>query len=121
MQAAASLAAVRLARTDDWRREALADAIARFRALAAEYGIALLPSITPIQPLPCGSEGRALAMSVALERDGYWVGAIRPPTVPEGGSRLRITLSALHTQQDIDALAQALARARDAVDAGEAA
>ncbi len=121
MQAAASLAAVRLARKDDWRREALAAAIARFRALAAEYGLPLLPSTTPIQPLPCGSEQRALAMAAALEREGHWVGAIRPPTVPEGGSRLRITLSALHTQRDIDALARALARARDAADAGDAA
>ena len=77
-----------------------------------------MPSHTPIQPLLCGDEAHALAFADALEAQGFWVSAIRPPTVPEGKSRLRITLSALHTPQDIDALLDALAWARDAVGQG---
>lgn len=113
-QAAASLAAVRVARRDAWRREALAASIARFRHGAQREGLSVLPSNTPIQPMVCGSESRTLAMAGALETRGFWVGAIRPPTVAAGSARLRITLSALHTSEDIDALVQALARARDA-------
>ena len=56
---------------------------------------------------------RALAMSKSLEGAGYWVSAIRPPTVPEGAARLRVTLTALHAPHDVDALVDALARARD--------
>ncbi len=120
-QAAAALAAAKLARREAWRREKLHAGIARFREAAARRGFELLPSDTPIQPLPCGSEAAALAMAAALEQAGFWVVAIRPPTVPEGGSRLRIALSALHTPQDIDALVEALARARDAIHGGAAA
>lgn len=112
--AAASLAAVRIARAADDRRDALRANIARFRAGASRHGLAPLPSDTPIQPLPCGSESRALALASALEHQGFLVGAIRPPTVPEGGARLRITLSARHDAATIDALLDALAQARDA-------
>ena len=114
-QAAASLAAVKLARRDDWRRRKLEAGIARLRAGALRGGFELLPSETPIQPLLCGDDGRALAMAAALEEQGYWVSAIRPPTVPEGQARLRITLSALHCDADIDGLLEALCWARDAV------
>lgn len=114
-QAAASLAAIRIARRDAMRRERLHANIARFRAAATQRGIALLPSDTPIQPVPCGTEADTLAMAHALEDAGIWVGAIRPPTVPEGGSRLRITLSARHGGADIDALVDALARAGEGV------
>ncbi len=113
--AAASLAAVRIARHASSRRERLQDNIARFRDGAARLGFAPMPSRTPIQPLPCGSETAALALSEALESRGFLVIAIRPPTVPEGGSRLRITLSARHDHAAIDALLDALARARDAL------
>ena len=120
-QAAASLQAVQLARADDWRRQRLAEAIARFRSGATRAGLALLPSDTPIQPLPCGDDATAMAMAAALEEAGIWVTAIRPPTVPEGRARLRITLSALHSDADIDALLEALCRARDVVAAREPA
>lgn len=120
-QAAASLAAVKLARREHWRREKLVALIAHFRRAAAGLGLELLPSDTPIQPLLCGSNARALAMSRALEEHGFWVAAIRPPTVPEGRARLRITLSAAHDEAQIDALVDALARARDATAAHEAA
>lgn len=112
--AAASLAAVRLARRDHWRREKLAALVQRFREGAQRRGLPLQPSDTPIQPLPCGDEARALAMAASLERKGCWVAAIRPPTVPEGGARLRITLSAAHAEADIDRLLDALAASRDA-------
>ena len=117
-QAAASLAAVKLARREHWRREKLNAAIARFREGAHKRGFELMPSNTAIQPLPCGDEAHALAYAKALEAQGYWISAIRPPTVPEGKSRLRITLTALHTPADIDGLLDALAWSRDAIDQG---
>jgi 8-amino-7-oxononanoate synthase len=120
-QAAASLAAVKLARREHWRREKLIALIAHFRRAASRLGLELLPSDTPIQPLLCGGNARALAMSRALEEAGFWVAAIRPPTVPEGRARLRITLSAAHDETQVDALVDALARARDAAAAHEAA
>ncbi len=114
-QAAASLAAVRLARRDDWRRDKLQTLVARFREGALREGFELLPSDTPIQPLMCGGDARALAMARALEAQGMWVSAIRPPTVPEGQARLRITFSALHAEPDVDALVGALVWSRDAI------
>jgi 8-amino-7-oxononanoate synthase len=117
-QAAASLAAVKLARSEHWRRERLHELAVRLRERTKGHGFKLLPSDTPIQPLVCGDERVAMAMAHALEMQGFWVAAIRPPTVPEGSARLRITLSALHTPADVDALVEALAWARDAVERG---
>ena len=117
-QAAATLAAVKLARRDHWRREKLQNLIGHFRQNAQFRGLQLLPSTTPIQPLMCGEEKRALALTTALEAQGFWVPAIRPPTVPDGKARLRITLSSLHTQAEVDALVDALSWARDAVEMG---
>ena len=113
--AAASLAAVRQARRDQWRREKLLTLVSRFRTGAQRQGLSLLASDSPIQPLLCGDDATAVAMSAALESAGYLVTAIRPPTVPEGKARLRVTLSALHTATEVDALVQALARSRDTV------
>ncbi|MGE4459632.1 8-amino-7-oxononanoate synthase [Stenotrophomonas sp. Y-13] len=112
-QAAASLAAVKLARRDHWRREKLVELIAAFRDGARRNGLELMPSETPIQPLLCGDEATVMALGAALEQSGFMVGAIRPPTVPEGKARLRITLSALHTLEQVKALVEATARARD--------
>lgn len=114
-QAAAALAAIRHARRDQWRREKLQGLIARFRTGAQRQGLQMLPSDSPIQPILCGDDASALAMSSALESAGYLVTAIRPPTVPEGKARLRVTLSALHTASEVDALVEALARSRDAI------
>jgi len=113
VQAAASLAAVKLARRDHWRREKLTELIAVFRDGARHHGLELMPSETPIQPLLCGDEATVMALGTALEQSGFLVGAIRPPTVPEGKARLRITLSALHTAEQVKALVEATARARD--------
>jgi 8-amino-7-oxononanoate synthase len=112
-QAAATLVAIELARRESWRREKLVELGTRFRMRAAAHGLELLPSNTPIQPLLCGGDARAVAMARALEGAGYWVAPIRPPTVPEGRARLRVTLSALHAAADIDGLVDALAQARD--------
>lgn len=114
-QAAATLAAVKLARRDDWRREKLAELVGVFRAGARQHGLDLMASDTPIQPLLCGAEATVMAMSAALETSGFLVTAIRPPTVPEGKARLRVTLSALHTPAQVRALIDAIAHARDSV------
>jgi 8-amino-7-oxononanoate synthase len=114
--AAAALAAVRLARRDHWRREKLQTLIAHFRQVAMFRGLSLLPSSTPIQPLVCGDDKKALAWASALEAQGFLVPAIRPPTVPDGRARLRITLTSLHSQTEVDALVDALCWARDAAD-----
>ena len=115
-QAAATHAAVEIARgpEGDALRLRLQANIARFRDGARARGLALMPSDTPIQPLCVGADADALAMAAALEARGYWVAAIRPPTVPEGSARLRITLNALHGDADIDGLLAALDAVRGA-------
>ena len=111
--AAATRASLRLVRgaEGDALRARLTANIARFRAGAAQLGLPLSASETAIQPLVLGAAARALAVSRALWQRGYWVAAIRPPTVPAGTSRLRITLSAAHGEAEIDSLLAALAEA----------
>jgi 8-amino-7-oxononanoate synthase len=109
--AAATRAALALAQREDWRRERLYTLTARFRATAGAAGVPLAASTTPIQPIVVGSAAAALAAQRSLEAAGLWVAAIRPPTVPAGSARLRITLSALHTESQVDRLVAALARA----------
>ncbi|MFZ1576491.1 MAG: 8-amino-7-oxononanoate synthase [Chromatiaceae bacterium] len=107
--AAATRASLALTRREEWRRERLRELIQIFRQGAAQLGLPLMPSTTPIQPILAGSAERALAWSQALEARGILVIAIRPPTVPEGSARLRVTLCALHSDQDLEALLAALA------------
>jgi hypothetical protein len=107
--AAATRAAIQVIGDEDWRRRQVLDHVTRFRGEAARMGIRLLPSPTPIQPILLGSESAALAASDALLAAGLWVPAIRPPTVPAGSSRLRITFSAAHARDDVDRLLEALA------------
>ncbi|MCC6297059.1 MAG: aminotransferase class I/II-fold pyridoxal phosphate-dependent enzyme, partial [Pseudomonadales bacterium] len=95
----------------------LRNLIARFRAGVEALGIPLLPSTTPIQPVPIGDPARTLAIATRLREAGFLVGGIRPPTVPPGTARLRIALSAAHTETQIDALLSALAAAWRAVPA----
>ncbi|MDQ8038036.1 MAG: aminotransferase class I/II-fold pyridoxal phosphate-dependent enzyme, partial [Pedobacter sp.] len=106
--AAASRASLRVIGEEAWRREKLNELIAHFRSGAKAAGFALMESATPIQPLLLGDNERALAWSRALEEKGLLVGAIRPPTVPAGSARLRITLSAAHEKADVDVLLAAL-------------
>ena len=108
--AAAARAALRIVRAEPQRRAALHTNIRRFRSGAAQLGLALSASETPIQPLVLGAAERALSLSRSLYDSGYWVAAIRPPTVPAGTSRLRITLSAAHSAGQIDGLLEALAQ-----------
>ena len=109
--AAAARESLRIVQAEPERRARLLAAVARFRAGAAQLGIALGDSTTSIQPLVLGEERRVLAVSAALFERGYWVAAIRPPTVPKGTARLRITLSAGHTAAQVDGLVEALAKA----------
>ena len=103
--AAATRAALALIGQESGRRERLASLVTRFRAAAHAAGVPLGSSTTPIQPVLLGSPAAALAAQRHLAAAGYWVVAIRPPTVPAGSARLRITLSATHTEAQIDALA----------------
>jgi len=106
--AAAALAALHLARADEGPRAQLQANIARFCAGAAQLDLPLLPSLTPIQPLLIGDNQAALGAARYLNDRGLLVPAIRPPTVPAGKARLRISLSALHGESDIDQLLGAL-------------
>lgn len=110
--AAATRCAVTLARTESWRRQKLNALIQRFRHGAEQLGLPLMPSRTAIQPLLLGDAQRALEASRALEANGLLVVAIRPPTVPLGHARLRITLSAAHEDAHVDRLLEALASLR---------
>ena len=106
--AAATREALRLVDEESWRRERVLSHVKRFRAAARASGIPLVESSTPIQPIVLGSASRALAASDALWQRGIWVAAIRPPTVPEGSARLRVTFSAAHRDGDVDRLVETL-------------
>ncbi|HVN46183.1 MAG TPA: 8-amino-7-oxononanoate synthase [Steroidobacteraceae bacterium] len=108
--AAATRAALSLARLESWRRERLMAHVARFRRAAQAAGVPLADSSTPIQPVLLGSAGAALTAQRELAAAGYWVVAIRPPTVPQGSARLRVTLSAAHTEAEIEGLVEQLGR-----------
>ncbi|OIQ84325.1 8-amino-7-oxononanoate synthase [mine drainage metagenome] len=103
-------AALPLIAADDWRRERLRELIGRWRAGAGELptGWRLADSDTPIQPLLIGDNAAALRAMAALWEQGLWVPAIRPPTVPAGTARLRLSLSAAHSADDVDRLLRAL-------------
>jgi 8-amino-7-oxononanoate synthase len=99
---------LRLIREGDERRSHLASLIAAFRGRSQGLPWRALPSQTPIQPLLIGEAGTAAAIAEALAERGLLVPAIRPPTVPAGTARLRISLSAAHTAADVDRLVDAL-------------
>ena len=107
--AAAARESLRILQAEQWRREHLAALVQRFREGAMRIGLTLAPSRTPIQPLLLGESARALDWSARLRRLGILVPAIRPPTVPVGSARLRITLSAAHEAGDVERLLAALA------------
>lgn len=113
--AAATLTSLRIVEAEEWRRERLRDLVRRFRAGVAHLGLAAPPSEMPIQPIIVGDPGRTVAISAALEAAGLLVTAIRPPTVPVGTSRLRITFTAAHGPEDVDRLLNALSDALRAV------
>ena len=106
--AAAASAAIDIARFESWRREKLQTLIAHFRHGAETRSIALPLSTTPIQPVLIGSSADAIEISRRLEANAFFVPAIRPPTVPNGEARLRVTLSAAHSESDVENLLDAL-------------
>lgn len=109
-QAMALSAALQVIRSDEGeqRRATLAALIARFRHGAAQLPMTLADSESAIQPLIVGDNARALHLAERLRQQGCWVTAIRPPTVPPGTARLRLTLTAAHQAEDIDSLLEAL-------------
>jgi 8-amino-7-oxononanoate synthase len=109
--AAASRRALALAAEEGWRRTHLEALIARFRAAALAAGVPLARSLTPIQPVLLGDAGTALAVQEELRAAGFLAVAIRPPTVPPGTARLRVTLTAAHSAEQVEELAAHLARA----------
>jgi 8-amino-7-oxononanoate synthase len=106
--AVATSASLELVKNDQWRRDKLNQRILQFRAGAEQIGLRLMHSNTPIQPVLMASDAQLLKTNKQLLDSGFMVGAIRPPTVPEGTGRLRITLSATHSEQQVDALLDAL-------------
>lgn len=109
-QAVALGAALQVIRSDDGnaRREKLAALIAHFRHGVAHQAVTMTDSSSAIQPLIVGENSRALLLAERLRQRGCWVTAIRPPTVPPGTARLRLTLTAEHRSDDIDRLLEAL-------------
>lgn len=106
--AAASVKSLELIQSEAWRRDHLKQLIAQFKQQAAQIGLPLMPSDTAIQPIKVGGSDRALKYSQALLAQGILVTAIRPPTVPAGEARLRVTLSAAHTYAQVEQLLSAL-------------
>jgi len=107
--ACATLKSLELLRSEHWRREHLRQLIGQFRRGAEQLGLTLMDSFTPIQPILIGSAARALRLSQLLRERGLMVTAIRPPTVPAGSARLRVTLSAAHSEAHVESLLNALA------------
>ncbi|MEF9899055.1 MAG: 8-amino-7-oxononanoate synthase [Pseudomonas sp.] len=107
--ACATLRSLQLLRSEHWRREHLAALIQQFRSGAEQIGLQLMDSFTPIQPILIGDSTRALRLSQMLRERGLLVTAIRPPTVPAGSARLRVTLSAAHSEAQVQLLLDALA------------
>ncbi|HHJ18910.1 MAG TPA: aminotransferase class I/II-fold pyridoxal phosphate-dependent enzyme, partial [Gammaproteobacteria bacterium] len=106
--AAATLASLKIISQEPERRQRLLDNITYFRTQAMQRNLPLMDSETAIQGLLSGSNEEALTASETLWKQGFLVTAIRPPTVPKGTARLRITLSADHSHQQIDQLLAAI-------------
>ena len=107
--ACATLESLKLLKTEHWRREHLQQLITQFRQGAQALGLNLIDSSTPIQPILIGDSGQAMAVAARLREQGILVGAIRPPTVPAGSARLRVTLTAAHSAEQVQQLLDALA------------
>ena len=105
-----ALAACHLLQSEPERLEQLQQNIRHFKQLCHENQLPLLPSDTAIQPLIIGDSHTTMQISDALRAQGFWLGAIRPPTVPLGSARLRLTLTARHSQADIERCVMALAQ-----------
>ena len=118
--ACATLKSLELLRREAWRREHLAALIRQFREGAQQIGLALMDSPTPIQPFVIGDSAQALRLSGMLRERGLLVTAIRPPTVPAGSARLRVTLSAAHSEAQVQLLLNALAECYPQLESADA-
>lgn len=108
IMAAAARAALKNIQQADAERQALQDLIQQFQKGVSQLGLNRIDSPTAIQPILVGDAETAIKWSEALKQTGFWVGAIRPPTVPKNTARLRITLSAAHTPEQVEQLLLAL-------------
>jgi 8-amino-7-oxononanoate synthase len=106
--AAATLASLKIVRQESWRRDKLVQLVTRFRRGAEQIGLQLGASNTPIQPVLINNDAKVMQVGQSLRDAGFLVGAIRPPTVPVGTGRLRITFSADHSEEQVDQLVAAL-------------
>ena len=106
--AAATRTSLKIVEGEHWRREKLQRLISQFRKGANESGFVLIDSITPIQPVIIGSSEKALGLSEKLLEKNILISAIRPPTVPEGTARLRVTFSAIHSEEQVNKLLDVL-------------
>ncbi|MEZ1435452.1 8-amino-7-oxononanoate synthase [Pseudomonas shirazica] len=118
--ACATLKSLELLRRETWRREHLAALIRQFREGAQQIGLELMDSPTPIQPIVIGDSAKALRLSRMLRERGLLVTAIRPPTVPAGSARLRVTLSAAHSEAQVQLLLNALAKCYPQLESADA-
>ncbi|TAK61215.1 8-amino-7-oxononanoate synthase [Methylobacter sp.] len=108
--AEATRASLKIAIEENWRRDKLKQLSERFRLGADQLGLTLMASPSAIQPILIGDSQTAVDISTALLDAGFLVSAIRPPTVPQGSARLRVTFSALHEQHHVDRLLDALTK-----------
>ncbi|MCQ0168936.1 8-amino-7-oxononanoate synthase [Pseudomonas sp. B21-036] len=118
--ACATLRSLQLLRDEHWRREHLAALIRQFRQGAEQIGLHLMDSFTPIQPILIGDAARAMRLSAMLRERGLMVTAIRPPTVPAGSARLRVTLTAAHSAAQVQLLLNALAECHSLLEPADA-
>lgn len=118
--AVATLKSLQIVSEETWRREHLQNLVRQFREGASRIGLELLPSDSPIQPVVIGDPGRTIEFSKALEQRGMLITAIRPPTVPDGTSRLRITFTAAHQPADVERLLEALEQVSQDIAGGRA-
>ncbi len=107
--AAATRASLSLIQSEPERRQHLSELIRVFREACASHKLELMESSTAIQPVMIGDAQKAINVSKELEKRGFWVSAIRPPTVPQGTARLRVTLTAEHSIAQVTSLALAMA------------
>ncbi len=109
---------VRIIRDQPQRRQRLLALADRLRARLAKAGISTAPSASQILPVVVGAADRAMAVSQKLLEAGFWVPAIRPPTVPPNTSRLRVSLSAGHAEAEVDRFAEVLIATLTATEVG---
>ena len=112
---AASIAAIHIIENEPERRECLWSLIHRFKAGIESMGLTVMPSDSAIVPVLVGEAAPALRFAAVLRERGVYTPAVRPPSVPPGMCRIRVTLMATHTEEQIDAALDAFQAARDAV------